>query len=164
MNEYPSPASVLVSARMKRNPKFNTGLELRLRSELHRRGMRFRIHLAISICGSKVRPDVVFTRQRLAVFVDGCFWHCCPEHGVMPRHNSKYWVEKFARNRRRDAKVNQELATSDWSVMRLWEHLPITAAADIVAAALSTNTHEIGESLSGTRIPTDSIVLKSRPA
>jgi G:T-mismatch repair DNA endonuclease (very short patch repair protein) len=81
----------------------------------------------------------------------------------MPRHNSKYWVEKFARSRRRDAKVNRELATSDWRVMRLWEHLPITAAADIVAAALS-NTHQIGEGPSGRRISPDSIVLKGRPA
>jgi DNA mismatch endonuclease, patch repair protein len=137
MSDYPWPASALVSARMKRNPKFNTGVELRLRSELHRRGLRFRAHLAIPISGSKVRPDIVFTRQRLAVFVDGCFWHCCPEHGVMPRHNSEYWTEKIARNRRRDDKVNSELARLDWMVVRLWEHLPIAAAADMVAYAMS---------------------------
>lgn len=137
MSGYPKPASALVSARMKRNRKFNTRVELRLRSELHRRGLRFRAHIAIQISGSKVRPDIVFTRQHLAVFVDGCFWHSCPEHGVTPTHNFEYWSEKIARNRRRDTRVNNELARLDWMVVRLWEHLSIAGAADIVASALS---------------------------
>lgn len=137
MSDYPSPASGLVSARMRRNPKFNTRVELRLRSELHRRGLRFRTHLAIPISESKVQPDIVFSRQRLAVFVDGCFWHCCPEHGVMPRHNSEYWTEKLARNRFRDAKVNSELAKLHWAVVRIWEHLPTAEAADIVSYGLT---------------------------
>lgn len=82
----------------------------------------------------------------------------------MPRHNSEYWAEKMARNRRRDVKVNSELTVSDWSVMRLWEHIPIAAAADMVVAAISENARQIGEKpkieaahqISGLRVRRDS--------
>lgn len=139
MNEvpYPEPSNSQVSVRMRRNPKFNTGLEMRLRSELHRRGLRYRVHWTILIPGSKVQPDIVFTRRRLAVFVDGCFWHSCPDHGNLPQHNVQYWSQKLERNRRRDVRVNDGLKESGWDVLRIWEHMPAAAAADQIVATVT---------------------------
>ena len=84
----------------------------------------------------RVTPDIVFPRRRLAVFVDGCFWHCCPEHGNRPRSNANYWSLKLARNQARDEFVNYELARAGWHVLRVWEHVPTHEAASLVAAAL----------------------------
>src|SRR5579875_1053580 len=92
---YPSPTTPEVSARMRRNRRRDTRAELSLRGELHRRGMRFRVDLPLRLPGRVVRPDVVFTRARLAVFVDGCFWHCCAEHGNTPKMNTDYWRPKL---------------------------------------------------------------------
>jgi DNA mismatch endonuclease (patch repair protein) len=134
-NQYPVPLNALVSARMRRNTKFNTRAELGLRSELHRRGLRYRVHMPISIGESVVRPDIVFPRQSVAVFVDGCFWHGCPDHGTVPRHNAEYWFAKMQRNRVRDIKVDRALSASGWRVVRIWEHQPLDAAADQVTRA-----------------------------
>jgi DNA mismatch endonuclease (patch repair protein) len=75
----------------------------------------------------------VFTRQRIAVFVDGCFWHCCPEHGTQPRTNPTYWDAKLERNRTRDARINDALQQHGWTVLRIWEHEDPEVAADHVA-------------------------------
>jgi DNA mismatch endonuclease (patch repair protein) len=68
------------------------------------------------------KPDFVFPRQRLAVFVDGCFWHGCPSHGSLPRSRSEYWEAKISRNRRRDRAVARLLQAKAWRVLRIWEH------------------------------------------
>lgn len=68
------------------------------------------------------KPDIVFTRARLAVFVDGCFWHGCPQHGTNPKSNSEYWTAKLARNRARDAVVTEALEADGWTVIRYWDH------------------------------------------
>ncbi|WP_410052411.1 very short patch repair endonuclease [Bradyrhizobium sp. SZCCHNS30122] len=96
----------------------NTKPEKALRSALHGEGLRFRIHRR-DIPGC---PDVVFPRLKIAVFVDGCFWHGCPEHQTMPRTNSHFWKQKLQRNRERDRAVTQELEAADWKVLRFWEH------------------------------------------
>lgn len=83
-----------------------------------------------------VRPDVVFTKSRVAVFVDGCFWHRCPEHGNEPRTNTGYWGPKLDRNVARDAAVNEALDYAGWTVIRGWEHEPPTAIADRVEAVI----------------------------
>ena len=83
----PEPLSAAVTAQMKRMPRRDTGPEVGLRRELHKRGLRFRVHVR-SLPG---RPDIVFTRARLAVFVDGCFWHGCSEHGTLPKNNREWW-------------------------------------------------------------------------
>ena len=70
----------------------------------------------------KVRPDFVFSKLRLAVFVDGCFWHGCPRHGTQPKANRAFWKRKFARNIARDRQVNRTLHSQDWRVFRIWEH------------------------------------------
>lgn len=81
-----------------------------------------------------MRPDVVFTRARVAIFLDGCFWHGCPEHGTKPRHNTAYWTEKLARNAARDERVQLGLEAAGWVVLRFWEH---ERADDIVNAVAS---------------------------
>jgi DNA mismatch endonuclease, patch repair protein len=107
---------------MRRNRRRDSRAELALRAELHRLGLRFRVDLPLRVPGRVVRPDVVFTRARLAVFVDGCFWHCCPEHGNTPRANSDYWQPKLARNVARDRAVDAALGVTGWRVLRAWEH------------------------------------------
>ena len=125
---------------MRGNRRTDTGPELRLRSELHRRGLRFRKDFLVRAGETKVRPDIVFPRRRLAVFVDGCFWHSCPDHGTRPRANASYWSAKLARNTERDRTVNIGLSTEGWLVLRIWEHTPVPEAADRVATALGEAT------------------------
>lgn len=85
-----------------------------------------------------MRPDVVFTRARLAVFVDGCFWHCCPEHGNAPKANTSYWQPKLARNVTRDRLVDAALVAAHWQVLRAWEHEDAEKIADRVECAYVT--------------------------
>ena len=140
---YPSPSSTAATSVMRANRKVDTRPEVRLRQELHRLGLRFRKHLPIEAQGFVVRPDVVFTSHRLAVFVDGCFWHCCPVHGTKPRSNSAYWTAKLERNRARDAQVDERLASGGWLVMRIWEHVPAAHAAADIHKALREDSFEI---------------------
>ncbi len=134
---YPCPSSPSVTRVMRGNRRVDTRPEMLLRSELHRRGLRFRKHLAIDALSLRVRPDIVFTGQRFAVFVDGCFWHGCAQHGTHPRSNSAYWEAKLARNRARDEIVQETLQSAGWQVLRIWEHVPPAAAAEIVAKAVA---------------------------
>jgi DNA mismatch endonuclease (patch repair protein) len=83
-----------------------------------------------------VRPDIVFPRKRVAVFIDGCFWHSCPEHGNRPKSNVSYWSAKLERNRRRDIKVTAELRSNGWEVLRIWEHVDPVAASEAIIAAI----------------------------
>jgi DNA mismatch endonuclease (patch repair protein) len=121
---------------MRANRKADTRPELALRSAMHRRGLRFRVRLAISAGGLRVVPDVVFTRARVAAFVDGCYWHSCPDHGVAPSANAAYWLPKLAGNIDRDRRVDVALAAEGWTVVRIWEH-EVTAGADRVAIAMA---------------------------
>lgn len=86
--------------------------------------------------GVKVRPDIVFTRQRIAVFVDGCFWHRCPEHTSSPRSNQAYWLPKLKANVARDERVTAALGADGWRVERIWEHVPLDEAVGLVEAAV----------------------------
>ena len=110
--------------------------ELALRSALHRLGYRFRKDLRVEAAGVRTRPDIAFPRQRVAVFVDGCFWHSCPEHGRAPRVNGGYWSPKLAGNRDRDARQTAALHAEGWLVLRLWEHEELTDMVSRVRAAL----------------------------
>jgi DNA mismatch endonuclease (patch repair protein) len=133
---YPHPTSQEVSARMRRNPRRDTRPEVALRSELHRRGLRFRKDLALRLPERVVRPDIVFTRPQLAVFLDGCFWHACPLHGNQPRTNTDYWQPKLARNIARDRAVDAALLDAGWRVLRAWEHEPVPEVVARVQDAL----------------------------
>jgi DNA mismatch endonuclease (patch repair protein) len=108
----------------------DTAPELALRRELHRRGLRYRIDLE-AVPGTRRRIDIAFSGARLAVFVDGCFWHGCPEHGKRAHDvNGWYWPNKIQGNKARDADTNLRLTSSGWRVLRVWEHDKVPAAAD----------------------------------
>jgi DNA mismatch endonuclease (patch repair protein) len=118
---------------MRGNRRRDTRPELKIRSLLHRTGFRFFADRRIQAGGRTVRPDIVFPRRKVAVFIDGCFWHGCPEHGRIPRVNSEYWSWKLEQNLERDARVTAALRTEGWHVIRIWEHTPPRqAAAEIV--------------------------------
>lgn len=134
-SSYPQPSTPAATAAMRGNRKRDTRPELRLRSALHRRGLRFRVQRHVSAGNISVRPDVVFGPAKTAVFVDGCFWHGCPDHGTSPRNNRWYWKPKLERNRRRDQVVDEALRRAGWSVVRIWEHEgPSEAVARVMAA------------------------------
>jgi DNA mismatch endonuclease (patch repair protein) len=118
------------------NRRRDTKPEVALRSALHAAGLRFRKDLRLDLGGIKVRPDIVFTRAKVAVFVDGCFWHSCPTHGTQPRRNSDYWGPKLARNIARDREQDAALVEHGWQVIRIWEHEPVGDAVRLVAAPL----------------------------
>jgi DNA mismatch endonuclease (patch repair protein) len=134
---YPQPTSAAVSAVMRGNRRRDTRPEVLLRSLLHARGYRFRKDLAITVGGGRVRPDVVFTRRRVAIFVDGCFWHGCPTHGTRPKANGWYWAPKLARNQERDRRVDGWLREAGWVVVRIWEHELAEAALARILTALT---------------------------
>lgn len=108
---------------MQGNRRRDTRTEIAVRSALHRRGLRFRVDLPIRIDDIRpIRPDVVFLRSRVAVFIDGCFWHGCPVHGRVPATNREYWLSKLDANRRRDDRNVADLEEAGWTVLRAWEH------------------------------------------
>jgi len=121
---------------MRANRKFDTRPELALRSALHRRGLRFRVHLPMVVGDVRVTPDVLFPKARVVVFADGCLWHSCPAHGSRPRSNSEYWSVKLARNVARDRRVDRALLAGGFNVIRVWEH-EILADRDTVAESIA---------------------------
>lgn len=133
----PRPSSPGVSARMSRHPRRDTRPELRLRQALHRLGLRYRTHLPVP--GAHRRSiDIAFTRRRVAVFVDGCFWHGCPAHGSKPAANRQWWEEKLASNIQRDADTGRILRLQGWAVIRIWEHTATQEAVQTVVKALES--------------------------
>jgi DNA mismatch endonuclease (patch repair protein) len=120
---------------MRGNRKTDTRPEIALRAELHRRGRRFRKN-ARPEDDIRCRVDIVFRGARLAVFLDGCFWHGCPVHGNRPRTNASYWHPKIARNIERDRENDELLASRGWAVLRVWEHESPVEAANRVEAEL----------------------------
>lgn len=120
---------------MKATRQRDTGAEIALRSELHARGLRYRVHRRI-VPGVRREADVVFGPTKVAVFVDGCFWHCCPIHGSMPRANARWWREKLEKNERRDRDTDRRLQRAGWKVVRVWEHDDPRKAADRVRRAV----------------------------
>jgi DNA mismatch endonuclease, patch repair protein len=125
------PLSPAVSEQMRRQRTRDTPAELSLRSELHRRGVRFRVHRRL-LSGVRREVDIVIPKARIAVLVDGCFWHGCPIHGAIPKNNSDAWRRKLADNRARDIDTDDRLARAGWTVVRVWEHV----AADDAAAEI----------------------------
>jgi DNA mismatch endonuclease, patch repair protein len=134
---YPYPESGASSNAVRANRKSDSKPEKRLRSLLHRNGYRFRKDLTIQVPHLRVRPDIVFTRQCVAVFVDGCFWHRCPEHGNSPRANSDYWGPKLDQNVERDRLVDERLKEAGWRVVRIWEHVNPDEASKLIAAVIA---------------------------
>ena len=122
---------------MQGNRSRDTAPERAVRSKLHARGLRFRVSMR-PVPAFRCTADVVFTRARLAVFIDGCYWHGCPIHGREPRTNQHYWRAKLARNRARDLRQTDELTRHGWTVLRFWEHEDPDGVAGAIQAALAT--------------------------
>ena len=122
-----------VRRRMQRQQTRDTAPELRLRQALHAAGLRYRVDAA-PLPGVRRRADVLFRPARVAVFVDGCFWHGCPEHGRrVPGTNTSYWAEKIRGNQERDADTDRRLREAGWLPLRMWEHQDLAEAARKVA-------------------------------
>lgn len=134
----PVPASAGRSRNLAAIRRTGTVPEMALRSALHAAGWRFRVDHRLDLPGGRVRPDVVFTARRVAVFVDGCFWHVCPVHGRQPTRNTGYWSPKLARNVERDRANDAALDAAGWQVVRVWEHEELAVAVAVVTAALSS--------------------------
>lgn len=118
---------------MSRQKTRDTGAELALRRALHARGLRYRLQTR-PLPGYRARADLVFGPSRVAVMVDGCFWHGCPLHGTSPKSNAEWWKTKIERNKERDAATDAALADAGWLVLRVWEHEdPVEAAARVGA-------------------------------
>jgi DNA mismatch endonuclease, patch repair protein len=123
---------------MRANRRTDTKPELALRHALHRLGYRYRKDYRLDLDGGRrVRPDIVFTARKVAVFVDGCFWHACPEHGSKPKANQWYWAPKLIKNVERDRINDAALILAGWTVVRLWEHLSLDEAITTVVTALT---------------------------
>jgi DNA mismatch endonuclease (patch repair protein) len=127
---YPEPSSEAATKIGKANRRVSTKPELAVRSELHRRGLRFRRDFLVRAGGARARVDVVFTKRRLAVFVDGCFWHTCPDHFHMPKSNLEYWEPKLRANVERDRRIDSAFESDGWEVLRVWEHEGLASAGD----------------------------------
>jgi DNA mismatch endonuclease (patch repair protein) len=132
----PTPTSRGASAVGRGNRGRDTAPEMAVRQALHRQGLRYRVGLRLSLPAGAVRPDIVFIRQRVAVFIDGCFWHGCPQHGTRPRSNRRYWDAKLARNRARDKRDTARLEAAGWRVLRVWEHVDAEVAGAMVKRVL----------------------------
>jgi DNA mismatch endonuclease (patch repair protein) len=124
-----TPASRAV---MQANRRKDTAPEMAIRRAIHAAGLRYRVD-ARPLPRLNRRADLVFSRARVAVFVDGCYWHGCAKHGTVARANAEYWSAKIARNRERDRDTDLRLAEAGWQVLRIWEHEdPIVAAGMVV--------------------------------
>jgi DNA mismatch endonuclease (patch repair protein) len=138
--DRPKASSPVIQTRMERQRRRDTKPEVALRHELWRRGLRYRVDRAAIPALARRRADLVFPGVRVAVFVDGCFWHSCPEHGSMPKANRAWWRSKLQTNRARDDDTDRVLEDHDWCPIRVWEHEDVRVAADRIEAAVRTRS------------------------
>ncbi|WP_207497624.1 very short patch repair endonuclease [Limimaricola pyoseonensis] len=127
-----NPSSPEASRRMARVRQKGTRAELNLRKALHAQGLRYRLHVPLLAKPRRV-ADIVFPATKIAVFVDGCFWHGCPEHASWPKSNADFWRQKIETNRSRDADTDQRLQALGWESVRIWEHEDANHAASRIA-------------------------------
>jgi DNA mismatch endonuclease, patch repair protein len=138
-----------ISSRMSRQARRDTAPEVALRRELHRRGLRFRVDWPIPGMPRR-RADIAFTRKRVAIFIDGCFWHRCPTHKTAPANNAAWWTSKLEMNVRRDRETDEHLAATGWIVLRFWEHDALDDVVRMTVAALSQARHDHDVDADGT--------------
>ena len=130
------PSSPEASRRMQRVRQKNTSAESALRRELHSLGLRYRVQVPVSTKPRRV-ADIVFTGPRVVVFVDGCFWHGCPEHATWPKQHAEFWRMKIVTNQERDRDTDRRLRADGWKVVRVWAHeAPRDAASRIAEIVL----------------------------
>ncbi|WP_326697689.1 very short patch repair endonuclease [Streptomyces sp. NBC_01754] len=129
------PSSPSVSARMSRQARRDTAPEVAVRKLLHASGYRYRLNERVPHM-SRRTIDIAFTRAKVAVFLDGCFWHGCPDHATQPKSNAEWWRQKLDKNMARDAETTAHLAAEGWTVLRFWEHQSPSQVAEVVAEAV----------------------------
>lgn len=132
-----SPSSAEASRRMAKIRQKGTDAEVALRRELYRIGLRYRIDYEVLKKPRRV-ADIAFPGRKIAIFVDGCFWHGCPEHASWPKRNAEFWRQKIKTNQLRDADTNERLRSLGWTVLRFWSHESPTDAAAVVANMVTT--------------------------
>lgn len=125
------PVSDAARATMRANRRRDTGPELAVRRIVHRAGLRFRVDHPLPFDRRK-RADIAFTKVGLYVFIDGCFWHGCPEHFILPKTRTEFWKTKIDRNRERDSQTDAELRNCGLHALRFWEHAPSSACARLI--------------------------------
>ncbi|MEU6453626.1 very short patch repair endonuclease [Streptomyces sp. NPDC047065] len=130
----PQSSSPAVSQRMSRQSSKDTAREVAVRRALYRAGLRYRVELPVPGMQRR-RIDIAFTRVKLAIFIDGCFWHGCVAHQSQPKSNVEWWRDKLDRNMARDRETVEHLKHLGWTVLRFWEH---EAPAEIVARIHAT--------------------------
>lgn len=128
-------ADARTSERMAKQRRRDTAAELEIRRLLHARGLRYRVDAVLPGLPRR-RADLTFASSCVVVFIDGCFWHGCPEHKTAPKTNAEWWAAKLARNVKRDRETDTHLAELGWRVVRVWEHETPESAADLVEAAV----------------------------
>lgn len=131
----PLPSSSAVSRRMSHARRRDTKPEMLIRREAHRRGLRYRVDRPLPGLPRR-RADLVFLGPRVAVFVDGCFWHSCPKHSSIPKANRDWWAAKLDTNRCRDRETDEHLHALGWTVLRFWEHEETRPAVDRIERAV----------------------------
>lgn len=128
--EAPQPVDAASRARMVRQRRRDTQPELAIRSILHAHGFRYRVDAPV--LGTRRRADLLFSRAKVAVFIDGCFWHGCPDHGTRPKANRVWWTEKIAANVARDRDTDRMLQGQGWAVVRVWAHQQPEDASQLI--------------------------------
>lgn len=130
------PSSSDASRRMAKVRQTGTDAELALRREMHRIGLRYRIEYEVLKKPRRV-ADIAFPGRKIAIFVDGCFWHGCPEHATWPKQNAEFWRQKIEANRQRDADTSARLQALGWTALRFWSHESPVKAAKVVARVVA---------------------------
>ena len=140
----PPASTEQVRQRMSRQRSRDTGAELALRSRLHAMGLRYRLHIK-PIPDLRRSADIVFGQARVAVMVDGCFWHKCPIHATSPKANSEWWASKLDANAERDRETDSRMSAAGWSVIRVWEHEDMGEAADRIRSVVLEHRRSVND-------------------
>lgn len=148
MTKRPAAISGKVSGAMRSMPEHSTGPEMAVRRLLHRNGLRYRVQYPVP--GAPRRSiDIAFPKKKIAIFIDGCFWHGCSEHRNIPAHNRDWWQSKIDQNRSRDRDTDEKLQEAGWIVFRFWEHdtLEIIIEKLLKVINASTGSNKMGATL-----------------
>lgn len=144
INEPPVASSNAALNRMKAAKPRDTTPEMALRQVLQEMGFAFSVDFS-PIEGLRRRVDILFVEERVAVMIDGCYWHGCPQHGTWPKQNAEFWKAKIKANKRRDIDTNQRLEDAGWHVIRVWEHENPHEAAERIIDVLNASQDQEGD-------------------
>lgn len=161
LGRAPRPSDAATALRMRTQRQRDTSCEMTVRRELHGRGLRYRVDCR-PVLGLRRRADVVFRAVKVAVFIDGCFWHGCPLHWKPPHRHSVWWAQKIATNIQRDGGTTASLEDAGWLVIRVWEHdAAVSAAARIARLVFERRASGAGAKVQMAIRSTSSSVISS---